>query len=110
MDELESTLQSLQALKAPGVTPTKVKAITAICVENIQVCRLSSLLAHVVLPFPRTFTKLLFSPLVRLDHHPEDPPAVSEQPCDTQARCTIRCRLGHSPMGRKGQGGWANSV
>ncbi|KAH6642254.1 hypothetical protein C7974DRAFT_98061 [Boeremia exigua] len=36
MNELESLLQSLQALKAPGVTPTKVKAITAICVENIQ--------------------------------------------------------------------------
>ncbi|KAF3050893.1 hypothetical protein E8E11_010952 [Didymella keratinophila] len=36
MDELETLLQSLQALKAPGVTPTKVKAITAICVENIQ--------------------------------------------------------------------------
>jgi len=38
MDELETLLQSLQTLKAPGVTPTKVKAITAICVENIQVC------------------------------------------------------------------------
>ena len=38
MDELGSLLQSLQTLKAPGVTPTKVKAITAICVENIQVC------------------------------------------------------------------------
>ncbi|KAF1364165.1 hypothetical protein EJ07DRAFT_100323 [Lizonia empirigonia] len=36
MHELESLLQSLQTLKAPGVTPTKVKAITAICVENIQ--------------------------------------------------------------------------
>ncbi|XPS68216.1 hypothetical protein M3J09_000506 [Ascochyta lentis] len=36
MNELESLLQSLQALKAPGVTPTKVKTITAICVENIQ--------------------------------------------------------------------------
>ncbi|KAJ4308772.1 hypothetical protein N0V94_009212 [Neodidymelliopsis sp. IMI 364377] len=36
MDELGSLLQSLQTLKAPGVTPTKVKAITAICVENIQ--------------------------------------------------------------------------
>jgi protein NRD1 len=38
MEELETLLQSLQTLKAPGVTPTKVKAITAICVENIQVC------------------------------------------------------------------------
>jgi hypothetical protein len=51
MDELESLLQSLQALKAPGVTPTKVKAITAICVENIQVCRLSSYFWRVS-PFP----------------------------------------------------------
>ena len=38
MEELGTLLQSLQTLKAPGVTPTKVKAITAICVENIQVC------------------------------------------------------------------------
>ncbi|KAL5115810.1 hypothetical protein ACEQ8H_006305 [Pleosporales sp. CAS-2024a] len=36
LDELTATLQSLSALKAPGVTPTKVKAITQICVDNIQ--------------------------------------------------------------------------
>lgn len=39
MEELALQLQSLQALKAPGVTPTKIKAITQICVDNIQVCR-----------------------------------------------------------------------
>ncbi len=38
LDELGMHLQSLQALKAPGVTPTKVKAITKLCVDNIQVC------------------------------------------------------------------------
>jgi hypothetical protein len=42
MAELDSLLQSLQTLKPPGVTPTKVKAITALCVDNIQVCRLRS--------------------------------------------------------------------
>lgn len=36
IEELGTHLQSLQALKAPGVTPTKVKAITKICVDNIQ--------------------------------------------------------------------------
>ncbi|KAF2855156.1 hypothetical protein T440DRAFT_386698 [Plenodomus tracheiphilus IPT5] len=36
MDELATQLQSLQALKPPGVTPTKIKAITQICVDNIQ--------------------------------------------------------------------------
>ncbi|KAF1844899.1 uncharacterized protein K460DRAFT_365844 [Cucurbitaria berberidis CBS 394.84] len=36
MHELTTQLQSLQALKPPGVTPTKVKAITKICVDNIQ--------------------------------------------------------------------------
>ncbi|KAF1829061.1 hypothetical protein BDW02DRAFT_510868 [Decorospora gaudefroyi] len=36
MDELGTQLQSLQALKPPGVTPTKIKAITQICVDNIQ--------------------------------------------------------------------------
>jgi hypothetical protein len=46
MAELDSLLQSLQSLKAPGVTPTKVKAITALCVDNIQVCRLRGLLCH----------------------------------------------------------------
>jgi len=40
MEELATQLQSLQALKAPGVTPSKIKAITQICVDNIQVCRL----------------------------------------------------------------------
>ncbi|CAN9338795.1 unnamed protein product [Alternaria alternata] len=36
MDELGTQLQSLQALKPPGVTPTKIKAITQLCVDNIQ--------------------------------------------------------------------------
>lgn len=39
MDELGTQLQSLQALKPPGVTPTKIKAITQLCVDNIQVCQ-----------------------------------------------------------------------
>lgn len=82
MDELGSLLQSLQALKAPGVTPTKVKAITAICVENIQVCRHLSPFWRTP-PSPSAFTKFLLSPLVRLDHHPEDPSAIPEQPRHT---------------------------
>ncbi|CBX96998.1 hypothetical protein IAQ61_008055 [Plenodomus lingam] len=36
MEELSTQLQSLQALKPPGVTPTKIKTITQICVDNIQ--------------------------------------------------------------------------
>lgn len=36
MEELATQLQSLQALKPPGVTPSKIKAITQICVDNIQ--------------------------------------------------------------------------
>lgn len=39
MEELGTQLQSLQALKPPGVTPTKIKAITQLCVDNIQVCQ-----------------------------------------------------------------------
>jgi len=38
MDDLGSQLSSLQALKPPGITPTKIKTITQICVDNIQVC------------------------------------------------------------------------
>lgn len=41
MEELETLLQSLQALKPPGVTKTKIDAITAKCMENVQVRRLS---------------------------------------------------------------------
>ena len=40
MDELGTQLQSLKALKPPGATPTKIKAITQLCVDNIQVCQL----------------------------------------------------------------------
>ncbi|OAK96534.1 hypothetical protein IQ06DRAFT_255894 [Phaeosphaeriaceae sp. SRC1lsM3a] len=36
LEELTTTLQSLSTLKPPGVTPTKVKTITQICVDNIQ--------------------------------------------------------------------------
>ncbi|KAF2024976.1 hypothetical protein EK21DRAFT_117230 [Setomelanomma holmii] len=36
LEELTTHLQSLSSLKPPGVTPTKVKAITQICVDNIQ--------------------------------------------------------------------------
>lgn len=36
MDELETLLQSLQALKPPGITKTKIDAITSTCVDNIQ--------------------------------------------------------------------------
>ncbi|KAF1997178.1 hypothetical protein P154DRAFT_441659 [Amniculicola lignicola CBS 123094] len=36
MDELEPLLQSLQTLKAPGITKTKIDAITQLCVQNVQ--------------------------------------------------------------------------
>ncbi|KAF2280393.1 uncharacterized protein EI97DRAFT_430130 [Westerdykella ornata] len=36
MEELGTLLQSLQALKPPGVTKSKIDAITAKCVENVQ--------------------------------------------------------------------------
>jgi len=38
MEELEGLLQSLQALKPPGVTKTKIESITALCIKNVQVC------------------------------------------------------------------------
>jgi hypothetical protein len=38
MEELETLLQSLQALKPPGVTKTKIESITTLCIQNIQVC------------------------------------------------------------------------
>lgn len=36
MEELETQLQSLQALKPPGVTKTKIESITTLCIQNIQ--------------------------------------------------------------------------
>ncbi|KAF2182809.1 hypothetical protein K469DRAFT_220995 [Zopfia rhizophila CBS 207.26] len=36
MEELETLLQSLQALKPPGVTKTKIEAIAALCNQNVQ--------------------------------------------------------------------------
>jgi protein NRD1 len=42
MEELESLLQSLQALKPPGITKTKIDAILAKCVDNVQVCGICS--------------------------------------------------------------------
>ncbi|OCK79424.1 hypothetical protein K432DRAFT_299923 [Lepidopterella palustris CBS 459.81] len=36
MEELESLLQSLQALKPPGVTKTKIESVTSLCIQNIQ--------------------------------------------------------------------------
>ena len=46
MEEIEALLQSLQTLKAPGVTPSKINAITAKCVDNVQVCRLCGLCSY----------------------------------------------------------------
>ena len=37
VEELGALLHSLQALKAPGVTPSKIKEITQKAVENVQV-------------------------------------------------------------------------
>ena len=34
MEELETLLQSLQALKPPGVTKTKIESITALCIQK----------------------------------------------------------------------------
>lgn len=37
IDQLDPLLQSLQALKPPGASKTKIAAITTLCVENVQV-------------------------------------------------------------------------
>jgi protein NRD1 len=47
MEELETLLQSLQALKPPGITKTKIDAILAKCVDNVQVCGICSHLTAV---------------------------------------------------------------
>lgn len=35
--ELETSLQALLALKAPGVTKSRIASITTLCVENVKV-------------------------------------------------------------------------
>jgi protein NRD1 len=37
IDELDTQLASLNTLKAPGASKTKITAITQLCVSNIQV-------------------------------------------------------------------------
>jgi protein NRD1 len=37
IDELDSQLASLNQLKPPGASKTKINSITALCVNNIQV-------------------------------------------------------------------------
>jgi len=49
MEEIEALLQSLQALKPPGVNATKINALTAKCVDNIKVCRLRGLCSPLAL-------------------------------------------------------------
>jgi protein NRD1 len=44
VEELDGLIQSMQALKAPGVSKPKVDAITALCRENIQVRRFKYLI------------------------------------------------------------------
>ncbi|EON61674.1 hypothetical protein W97_00890 [Coniosporium apollinis CBS 100218] len=48
MEELDAQLQSLQTLKPPGVTKTKIESITAICIANVQAEALiiQTILAH----------------------------------------------------------------
>jgi hypothetical protein len=67
LEELTTQLQSLSTLKAPGVTPTKVKAITQLCVDNIQVCRQRG--ASKYSPLYRIHTKALLFSIVRQDPH-----------------------------------------
>lgn len=40
IDELDGLLSSLNQLKPPGASKTKITAITALCVNNIQVSSL----------------------------------------------------------------------
>ncbi|KAF2119170.1 hypothetical protein BDV96DRAFT_569155 [Lophiotrema nucula] len=49
MEELATHLQSLQALKPPGVTKTKIETITKLCVENVQSD--AAIVQHVVQQF-----------------------------------------------------------
>ena len=37
VEEIGAQLQSLQALKPPGITKTKIQTITEKCVESVQV-------------------------------------------------------------------------
>lgn len=41
--ELDAILQSMLALKPPGVSGSKITGITGLCNANVQVCLVSSL-------------------------------------------------------------------
>jgi len=76
MEELETQLQSLQALKPPGVTKTKIESITTLCIQNIQVCLAIPLFSQVP-NVCRVLTSTLA--LVRVDNNPENIHTVQEE-------------------------------
>ena len=76
MEELETLLQSLQALKPPGVTKTKIESITTLCIQNIQVCSAVPLFSQV--PY---VCRMLTSTLAigRVNNNPENIHTVQEE-------------------------------
>ena len=76
MEELETLLQSLQALKPPGVTKTKIESITTLCIQNIQVYSAVPLFSQVP-NFCRVLTSTLA--LGRVDNNPENIHTVQEE-------------------------------
>jgi hypothetical protein len=59
LEELGTHLQSLQALKPPGVTKSKIDSISKLCVDNVQVCRLAAVtVSDVFVPILRPSSHL----------------------------------------------------
>lgn len=94
IEEIETLLQSLLALKPPGVTKTKIQTLTEKCTENVQVCEPDAVLSCAL----RIDTDVMLFIVVRGYRRPKDRPTIQEKPRDPQTRCPIRCRLGSSRM------------
>lgn len=71
VSELESNLQAMLGLKAPGVSTSKVAAITSLCVSNVQV-GLETFSPSLTWSVRAANALACRGPTVRICAHPED--------------------------------------
>ena len=93
--ELDANLQLMLAMKAPGVTGSKISSITSLCVTNIQVRSARGATNSVLV-------KLIFAvfDVVRICSDPEGLHPLQKSTGDTQARGTLCCRFSDTTVAR----------
>lgn len=90
IDQLDPLLQSLQALKPPGASKTKIASITTLCVENVQV--------YLRAPHRYSLVAVAHMPSVRINHMSKTLQASQENAWNTQAWSSLCYRLSDTPV------------